>query len=55
MAQKYDALIVGGGAAAMVAAITLGRTGKTTTLLERLERVGKKNTSDRQRQVQCNQ
>ena len=42
MAQKYDALIVGGGAAAMVAAITLGRTGKTTALLERLERVGKK-------------
>jgi predicted Rossmann fold flavoprotein len=40
--HKYDVLIVGGGAAGLMCAITAGRRGRRVALLEHAERVGKK-------------
>ena len=40
--QKYDALILGGGAAGLMCAIEAGRRGRRVAVLERAERQGKK-------------
>ena len=40
--QKYDALILGGGAAGLMCAIEAGRRGRRVAVLERAERLGKK-------------
>ena len=40
--MKYDLLIVGGGAAGMMAAVQAGRLGKSVLLLERGEKTGRK-------------
>jgi predicted Rossmann fold flavoprotein len=40
--RKFDALILGGGAAGLMCAIEAGKRGRKTAILERNERVGKK-------------
>jgi predicted Rossmann fold flavoprotein len=40
--QKYDALILGGGAAGLMCAIEAGERGRRVAVLERAERLGKK-------------
>ncbi|MDO4739396.1 MAG: NAD(P)/FAD-dependent oxidoreductase [Eubacteriales bacterium] len=40
--EQYDVLIIGGGAAGMMAAISAGRAGASVLLLERNEKLGKK-------------
>jgi predicted Rossmann fold flavoprotein len=40
--QKYDALILGGGAAGLMCAIEAGKRGRRVAVLERAERLGKK-------------
>jgi predicted Rossmann fold flavoprotein len=40
--HKYDALILGGGAAGLMCAIEAGKRGRRTAVLERAERLGKK-------------
>ena len=40
--MNYDVIVVGGGAAGMMAAVTAGRRGKTVLLLERNDRPGRK-------------
>ena len=40
--MKYDLLIIGGGAAGMMAAVWAGRLGKRVLLLERGEKTGRK-------------
>ncbi|MCR5784285.1 MAG: NAD(P)/FAD-dependent oxidoreductase [Eubacterium sp.] len=40
--EKYDVIILGGGAAGMAAAITAAKLGSQTALLEHMPRVGKK-------------
>lgn len=40
--MKYDGIVIGGGAAGMLAAITAAQRGKRVLLLERNERLGKK-------------
>ena len=40
--MKYDLLIIGGGAAGMMAAVWAGRLGKSVRLLERGEKTGRK-------------
>ena len=42
MVEHYDALIVGGGAAGLMCAITAGRRGKRVLVVEHANRVGKK-------------
>ena len=42
MSNSYDCIIVGGGAAGMMAAITAAGLGKSTLLLEKMNRCGKK-------------
>ena len=42
MSNSYDCIIVGGGAAGMMAAITATGLGKSTLLLEKMNRCGKK-------------
>lgn len=42
MSNSYDCIIVGGGAAGMMAAITAAELGKSTLLLEKMNRCGKK-------------
>ncbi len=42
MADNYDALILGGGAAGLMCAIEAGRRGRRVAVLERAERLGKK-------------
>lgn len=42
MTEKYDVLIIGGGAAGMMAAISAGHMGAKTALIERNEKLGKK-------------
>ena len=42
MTNKYDAVIVGGGAAGMMAAITAAELGKTVLLIDKNEKLGKK-------------
>lgn len=42
MSNSYDCIIVGGGAAGMMAAITASGLGKNTLLLEKMNRCGKK-------------
>ncbi|HLD23271.1 MAG TPA: aminoacetone oxidase family FAD-binding enzyme, partial [Sulfuricurvum sp.] len=39
---KYDVIVVGAGAAGMIAAITAARQGKKTLLLEKLSKIGSK-------------
>ena len=40
--HKYDALILGGGAAGLMCAIEAGKRGRRVAVLERAERLGKK-------------
>lgn len=40
--EQYDTIVIGGGAAGMLAAIAAGRAGAQTLLLERNEKLGKK-------------
>jgi predicted Rossmann fold flavoprotein len=40
--QKYDVIVIGSGAAGMIAAITAARRGKSVLLLEKLAKVGAK-------------
>jgi predicted Rossmann fold flavoprotein len=40
--QKFDALILGGGAAGLMCAIEAGKRGRRVAVLERAERIGKK-------------
>lgn len=42
MSNSYDCIIIGGGAAGMMAAITAAGLGKSTLLLEKMNRCGKK-------------
>lgn len=42
MSNSYDCIIVGGGAAGMMAAVTAAGLGKSTLLLEKMNRCGKK-------------
>src|ERR1700687_2468994 len=42
MVHKYDALILGGGAAGLMCAIEAGKRGRRVAILERAERLGKK-------------
>ncbi|MGA9801302.1 MAG: NAD(P)/FAD-dependent oxidoreductase, partial [Terriglobales bacterium] len=42
MIRKYDALILGGGAAGLMCAIEAGKRGRRVAVLERAERLGKK-------------
>ncbi len=42
MEKKYDVIVVGGGAAGLMAAITAGEQGSRVLLLERNDRLGKK-------------
>jgi hypothetical protein len=42
MQQHYDVIVIGGGAAGMMCAITAGQRGRRVALLEHNERVGKK-------------
>lgn len=42
MAERYDAVIVGGGAAGLMCALTAGRRGKRVLVLEHANKVGKK-------------
>src|SRR4249919_2262977 len=42
MAEKFDALIIGGGAAGLMCALTAGQRGKRVLLVEHANRVGKK-------------
>jgi predicted Rossmann fold flavoprotein len=42
MAQSYDLIVVGAGAAGMMAAITAARNGKQVILLEKLSKIGAK-------------
>ena len=42
MSEVCDVLVIGGGAAGMMAAISAGRTGASVTLIERNEKLGKK-------------
>ncbi|MEA2105063.1 MAG: NAD(P)/FAD-dependent oxidoreductase [Candidatus Cloacimonadota bacterium] len=42
MPKKYDLVIIGGGAAGLIAAISAARNGAKTVILERMKRVGKK-------------
>ena len=42
MNQAYDVIVVGGGAAGMVAAVSAARTGARTAILEHMECAGKK-------------
>ncbi len=42
MIHKYDALILGGGAAGLMCAIEAGKRGRRVAVLERAERLGKK-------------
>ena len=42
MAMKYDIIVIGGGPAGMLAAITAAQAGKRVLLLERNDRLGKK-------------
>ncbi len=40
--QKYDVIVIGSGAAGMIAAITASRRGKSVLLLEKLSKIGAK-------------
>ena len=40
--MQYDAIVIGGGAAGLIAAIVASRQGKKVLILERNERLGKK-------------
>ena len=42
VAQKFDAIILGGGAAGLMCAIEAGRRGRKVVVLERADRIGKK-------------
>ena len=42
MSQKYDIIILGGGAAGLMCAIEAGKRGRSVLVLERADRVGKK-------------
>ncbi|MEO5558729.1 MAG: NAD(P)/FAD-dependent oxidoreductase, partial [Dokdonella sp.] len=42
MAEAFDALIIGGGAASLMCAIAAGRRGKRVLVVEHANRVGKK-------------
>ncbi|MEA2047369.1 MAG: NAD(P)/FAD-dependent oxidoreductase [Campylobacterota bacterium] len=42
MLKTYDLIVIGSGAAGMMAAITAGRQGKTVLLLEKLSKIGAK-------------
>src|ERR1700746_1133697 len=42
MMQKFDAVILGGGAAGLMCAIEAGKRGRRVGVLERADRVGKK-------------
>ncbi|QWP74836.1 NAD(P)/FAD-dependent oxidoreductase [Lysobacter sp. K5869] len=42
MAERFDALIVGGGAAGLMCALTAGRRGRRVLLIEHANKVGKK-------------
>ncbi|MEO6263868.1 MAG: NAD(P)/FAD-dependent oxidoreductase [Luteimonas sp.] len=42
MAETFDALVIGGGAAGLICAITAGRRGKRVLVVEHANRVGKK-------------
>jgi hypothetical protein len=42
MAQKFDALVLGGGAAGLMCALEAGKRGRRVAVLERAERTGKK-------------
>ena len=42
MVHKFDALILGGGAAGLMCAIEAGRRGRRVAILERADRIGKK-------------
>lgn len=42
MAQKFDVLILGGGAAGLMCAVEAGKRGRRVAVLERADRVGKK-------------
>jgi len=47
--------VIGGGASGLTAAIAAARNGAEVTICEKLNRVGKKNSGNRQRQVQLYQ
>src|SRR3954447_1886281 len=40
--QKYDVIVLGGGAAGLMCAIEAGKRGRRVLVLERAERIGKK-------------
>ena len=42
MIHSYDAVVLGGGAAGLMCAITAGQRGRRVAVLERAERIGKK-------------
>ena len=42
MDQRYDAIIMGAGAAGLMCAIEAGKRGRRVVVLERAERIGKK-------------
>ena len=42
MTRNYDAIVLGGGAAGLMCAITAGQRGRRVAVLERSERIGKK-------------
>src|ERR1700731_2855386 len=42
MANKYDAVILGGGAAGLMCALEAGKRGRRVAVIERAERIGKK-------------
>ena len=50
--KKYDVIVVGGGAAGMMAAISAAKEGAQVALIEKNEKLGKKNIYYRKRTLQ---
>ena len=55
MTHSFDALILGGGAAGLMCAIEAGKRGRRVAVLERSDRLGKKNPHLRRRALQLHQ
>ena len=53
--HKYDALILGGGAAGLMCAIEAGKRGRRVAVLERAEPAGEENPDLRRRTLQFHQ
>ncbi len=53
--NRFDVIVIGGGAAGMMCALTAGQRGRRVALLEHNERVGKKIAISRRRPLQPHQ